>query len=205
MLTRLHKLWILIFILSVTLWFFWATQYLLVSKTNDRSLINLTSIREILISIKENQLLKFKINELQGLLQNKQNLKEKNSYLEKQYNEFLEKSAYTDIDWEWLEIILSWKVNVTILIDLIHTFWFWWVKAISLNNIRINSNSFLSLINDEILLNWISINNPIKISAIWDIEELKKYLFQPDWIIKHLKNKGITVEAEFFDVLRINK
>ncbi len=206
MITKFHKIWISIFIVSSVIWFLWASQYITIANNKNRTLLDVNQNREILISLKENEKIKWKIHDLKDLLSNKQNSKSKNDFVKKSYEKLLKDLAKTDIDWEWLILTLSWDIDISSLIDLVHTLWFANAKAISINNIRINSNSYFSLINDNIiLLNWEPLSSPMIFSIVWEQSELKKYLTQADWIQSKLKERWILTEAEFADILKISK
>lgn len=205
MITKFHKIWISIFIVSSIIWFLAASQYLTISSNKNRILLDVNQNREILISLKENEKIKWKIANLEDLLSSKQNSKSKNDFVKESYLQLLNDLAKTDIDWQWLVLSISWDIDISILIDLVHTLWFANAKAVSINNIRINSSSYFSLIGDIILLNWEVLSPPLNFSIIWEQNELKKYLTQEDWIQTKLKKRWIVAEVEFMDILRISK
>ena len=178
MITKFHKIWISIFIVSSIIWFLAASQYLTISSNKNRILLDVNQNREILISLKENEKIKWKIANLEDLLSSKQNSKSKNDFVKESYLQLLNDLAKTDIDWQWLVLSISWDIDISILIDLVHTLWFANAKAVSINNIRINSSSYFSLIGDIILLNWEVLSPPLNFSIIWEQNELKKYLTQ---------------------------
>jgi len=205
MITRFQKIWASIFIICGLIWFLLISQYLAISKKKNELLLDVNKNREILISLKENEKIKWKIFKLKKLFENKQNIKEKNDFIEKRYYELLNNLAKTDINWEWLFLTLSWGFNISSLIELIHVLWFANAKAISINNIRINSKSYFSLINDKILLNWELLWPILNFAIIWNKKEFKKYFSQSEWILKRLKERWINADVQFIEMLKISK
>ena len=203
MITKFHKFWISIFIISVIVWFFWMSQYSAIQKKNSRHVLNVNLSQEILRKLRENEDIKAENEKLENILIDKKSASKKNEYVKEKYDNLMKDLAYTDVEWEYVKLELNWEVDVYSLTDLIHTFWFANAKAISINKNRINSRSFFSLIENEVYIDWNKISSPINIEVIWDKKQIEKYLTQPDWIIKHLEDKGVIVNFFLKDFFRI--
>lgn len=205
MITKFQKLWFSVFILCLIIWFLSSSQYLAIAKYKKRWLLDVNQNREVLFSLKENEKIKSEIFELEEILLNKESTKAKNEFVNERYKKMLNDLALSDVEWEWFLLTISWNIKVSNLIDLINILWFANAKAISVNNIRVNSESFFSVINNAILLNWEILSPILKIAIVWDRKEIEKYFNGNDWIIKNLKNVWIEASLESFDNIKISK
>lgn len=205
MVTKKEKFWIISFVVSIIIWFLWVRQYLTVSNQDKRALLDVNTNRQILIWLRGNQELKEKLEKTHQLFNESQDSSEKNKYLINEYQNMSNDLWLTDVEWQGIVLTLTWDVDVKAIIDIVNTLWFAGVKAISVSDQRLNAYSYISKTSQGIIINWELIKPPIKIAMIWDKTELEKYLIQPDWIVKRLKDRKITAEAQFFDMYQLSK
>jgi uncharacterized protein YlxW (UPF0749 family) len=140
------------------------------------------------------------------------NVKQNN--IAKEISKYEKLAGYTDVEGEGIDILIksidnnvnSITYNFEILLSIINKLNSAQAEAISINNQRIVSDTYINLEGDEIKVNEVTIKEPFEIKAIGDKEILEATLKIKYGIVWEIERYyGATVNIEKRDNIKINK